>query len=70
MKSLRVLKESKSTKPLGVVLRDGSVAGPGRIVPVDALLGGEDAYNALLEENPLRVKKVTERQQKKEGAKK
>lgn len=57
---LRVLTERKkgTEKPLMVTLRDGSVAKPGDLVGEDMLLGGAGAYDLLMEEKPLRVKKA------------
>lgn len=45
-------------KPLCVVLRDGSVAGPGTVVPEDALLEGSAAFDRYLAEKPCRVEKA------------
>lgn len=58
MRVLEVLKESKSDKPLGVLLKDGSIAGPGKKVPEVALMGGVEAADRLLAETPLRVREV------------
>jgi hypothetical protein len=59
---LEVLAEGKIKgdlkKPLGVTLKDGSVAGPGAKVSEDVLLGGAKAYDTLMDEKPCRVKKV------------
>ena len=59
MRFIEVLKEpTKGTKkPLGVVLRDGSVAGPGKVVSEDAVAGGSQMVDRLLDEKPCRVKK-------------
>jgi hypothetical protein len=47
-----------TVKPLGVTLKDGSVAGPGTVVPEDLLLGGAAAYDRYMEEKPCRVEKA------------
>lgn len=55
--SITVLKESKSTKPLGILRIDGSLAKPGETVLEEHVRGGAEACERYLAEKPCRVKK-------------
>lgn len=55
---LEVLTESDNPKPCAVILKDGTLAGPGKVVAESALRGGADAYDNYMGEKPPRVKKA------------
>ena len=55
---LQVLAESENPKPCAVILKDGSLAGPGSVVAESALRGGASAYDSYMGEKPARVEKA------------